>query len=94
MVVPTDSEYVASRLDGSEFETTADAPVIDQVPRKAADSWMLVYFGSMLHGSVTPWGAGAGAGTLRVMRNEDIERKMRRSMVYNLLMSCNGRSLI
>ena len=64
MVVPTDSEYVASRLAGSEFDTTADAPVILQDPRKAADSLISVYTGSVLQGSVTPWGSGAGAAAL------------------------------
>ncbi len=55
MVVPTDSEYVASRLAGSEFEVTAEAPVMDQDPKKAADSVIPVYNGSMLHGSTGPY---------------------------------------
>ena len=38
MVTPTESEYVASMLDGPEFQITAEAPVMDQDPRKAADS--------------------------------------------------------
>ncbi len=77
MVVPTDSEYVASRLAGSEFEFTAEAPVMDQDPKKAADSVISVYDGSMLHGFVGPyWGSGVGAEALWVMRNGDIERKM------------------
>ena len=52
MVVPTDSEYVASRLAASEFDVTADAPVILQDPRKGADTLTSVYSGSVLQGSV------------------------------------------
>lgn len=77
MVVPTDSEYVASMLDGSEFEITADAPVIDQDPRNAAVSVIFVYNESVLHGSEFPnWGSGEGAEELRALRNRHIERKM------------------
>lgn len=94
MVVPTDSEYVASMLAGSEFEVTADAPVIDQDPRKAADSVTSVMSGSMLQGSVVPiWGSGAGAEALRVMKNGHIERKMGRNMmVSDLLVSCKEKN--
>ena len=57
---------MASILAGSEFEVTADAPVIDQDPRKAADSVTSVMSGSMLQGSVVPvGGSGAGAEALR-----------------------------
>ena len=67
---------MASRLAGSEFEVTADAPVIDQAPSQGADSWMSENDEAMLHGSLLYWGAGAGAETLRVMRNAEIESKM------------------
>ena len=69
---------MASRLAGSEFEMTADAPVMDQDPRKGADSLISVYIWSSLHWSTSAasWGAGAGAEVLWAIRSWEIERKV------------------